>query len=418
MNTTTHVAMMQSKRKAFVDLTNISSDDETSGKLYKRTSVQDMLPQQKADGNKSAKQLDVDRFQNVHPLLPWYQFDLNTSRMSYDEFMHLIDPKNDEQMIRFLTDIGILASSHTCLNCGGSMRKVKEGAHWFWLCSKSVKGIRCNKGKKSVRTGTMFDNSQLSIATILQIIWHFVHRLTEKQCVQYTNISSKNNTTVVKWYAFSRNVCTTWFWKPENTPKLGGYGVIVEMDESYFPGKPKFNKGRTIANATWYDDEKWGFGMTQRGSLDAVIMQVPSNRSRKTLLPIIDQHCLPGTIFCSDGWKAYHKLREHLQLEDVDHFPVNHSENFVDPESGAHTQTIEGMWRHCKDFLPSFGLKPAYLETYLGTFCWYRYCKQRKLDMFLHFLKCAADTHRPVVNVLPIACMKKIEHTEDDDFQS
>ena len=54
MNTTTHVAMMQSKRKAFVDLTNISSDDETSGKLCKRTSVQDMLPQQKADGNKSA----------------------------------------------------------------------------------------------------------------------------------------------------------------------------------------------------------------------------------------------------------------------------------------------------------------------------------------------------------------------------
>ena len=51
MNTTTHVAMMQSKRKAFVDLTNISSDDETSGKLYKRTSVQDMLPQQKAETN-------------------------------------------------------------------------------------------------------------------------------------------------------------------------------------------------------------------------------------------------------------------------------------------------------------------------------------------------------------------------------
>ena len=265
----------------------------------------------------------------------------------------------------------------------------------------------------------MFDNSQISIGTILQIIWHFVHRLTEKQCVQYTNISSKNNTTVVKWYAFSRNVCTTWFWKPENTPKLGGYGVIVEMDESYFPGKPKFNKGRSLGDATWYDDEKWGFGLTPRGSLDVVIIQVPSNRSRKTLLPLIDKHCLPGTIFCSDGWKAYHKLREHLQLEDIDHFSVNHSENYVDPESGAHTQTIEGVWRNCKDFLPSFGLKPAYLHTYLGTFCWYRYCKQRKLDMFLHFLKCAAEIHQPVVNVLPDASITKLCHSEEDeDFQS
>jgi NAD(P)-dependent dehydrogenase (short-subunit alcohol dehydrogenase family) len=61
-------------------------------------------------------------------------------------------------------------------------------------------GIRCNKGKKSIRTGTMFDNSQRSTTTILQLVWHFVHCLSEKQCVQYTNISAKNNTTVVKWY--------------------------------------------------------------------------------------------------------------------------------------------------------------------------------------------------------------------------
>ena len=311
---------MHSKRKAFVDLSNISSDDETSYKSFKYVPAQYMLPQDVNKENTPVKSLDADRFQNVHPLLPWYKYDLNSSSMSYDAFLHLIDPKNDAEMITFLTDIGIIASSNTCLNCGGSMRKVKEGIHWFWLCSKTANGVRCNKGKKSIRTGTMFDNSQISIATILQIIWHFVHRLTEKQCVQYTNISSKNNTTVVKWYAFSRNVCTTWFWKPENTPKLGGYGVIVEMDESYFPGKPKFNKGRSLGDATWYDDEKWGFGLTPRGSLDVVIIQVPSNRSRKTLLPLIDKHCLPGTIFCSDGWKAYHKLREHLQLEDVDHF--------------------------------------------------------------------------------------------------
>ena len=148
--------------------------------------------------------------------------------------------------------------SNTCLNCGGQMRRIREGVHWFWLCSRSANGIRCNKGKKSIRTGTMFDNSQLSIMTILEIIWHFVHRLSEKQCAQYTNISSKNNTTVVKWYAFCRDTCTRWFWKPENTPKLGGYGVIVEMDESYFPGKPKFNRGRRLGEATWYDDEKMG----------------------------------------------------------------------------------------------------------------------------------------------------------------
>ena len=46
-------------------------------------------------------------------------------------------------------------------------------------------------------------------------------------------------------------MCTSWFWKPENTPKLGGYGVIVEMDKSYFPGKPKFHKGRCLGEEVW-----------------------------------------------------------------------------------------------------------------------------------------------------------------------
>ena len=71
-----------------------------------------------------------------------------------------------------------------------------------------------------------------------------MHHLNEKQCAQYTNISDKSNHTVIKWYKFCRQVCTEWFWDSNNTPKLGGYGKIVEMDESFFPGCPKFNKGR------------------------------------------------------------------------------------------------------------------------------------------------------------------------------
>ena len=56
-------------------------------------------------------------------------------------------------------------------------------------------------------------------------------------------------------------------------------------------------------------------------SQEDILEQVPSNRSRKTLLPIINKYCLDGTLFCSDGWKAYHCLAEHLDLEDVIHIP-------------------------------------------------------------------------------------------------
>ena len=156
--------------------------------------------------------------------------------------------------------------------------------------------------------------------TILTIIWHFVHHLDERQCANYTNISQKNNTSIVKWYKFCREVVTEWFWDPENTPKLGGFGKIVEMDESYFPGKPKYNRGRRLGEdsaTSWKNDEKWVFGLTERDSLDAITVQGPSGRSRKDLLPHIQAHCLPGTIFCSDGWKAYNKLIDNLDIDDI-----------------------------------------------------------------------------------------------------
>ena len=77
---------------------------------------------------------------------------------------------------------------------------------------------------------------------------------------------------------------------PVNTPKLGGFGKIVEMDESFFPGHPKFNRGRRLGEGAWQDNEKWVLGMTERGTLDAVAIQVPSNRSRLSLMPHINEH--------------------------------------------------------------------------------------------------------------------------------
>ena len=78
-----------------------------------------------------------------------------------------------------------------------------------------------------------------------------------------------------------------------------------------------------------------GFALTESGTLDEIAVQVPSNRSRKVFLRIIKKHCREGTIFCSDGWKACDKLEQHLDLEDIIHYPVYHSRHYVDPVTGA-----------------------------------------------------------------------------------
>ena len=79
--------------------------------------------------------------------------------------------------------------------------------------------------------------------------------------------------TIIEYYSDCRSVCNSWIWNPDNTLELGGYGKIIEMDESYFPGAPKFNYGRRL-RMTWGDYEKWSFGMTESGSLNCVLEQV------------------------------------------------------------------------------------------------------------------------------------------------
>ena len=50
----------------------------------------------------------------------------------------------------------------------------------------------------------------------------------------------------------------------------------------------------------------------------------------------------------SDCWKAYGGL----QSIDFNHFTVNHIMNFVEPDSGAHTQHIERLWRYLRNSIP------------------------------------------------------------------
>jgi tripartite-type tricarboxylate transporter receptor subunit TctC len=79
------------------------------------------------------------------------------------------------------------------------------------------------------------------------------------------------------------------------------------MDKSHFSGIPKYGKGRRLGEDPWEDLSKWAFGLAERGSLDCVLQIVHSSRSRALLMPMINENCADGTIFCSDGWKAYVK---------------------------------------------------------------------------------------------------------------
>ena len=305
------------------------------------------------------------------------------NKMSIDDFSKLVNGEQ-EVLLDFLADLGVIAKYQTCSNCGDNMRRFfdKSKNQTFWICTKSKNGVKCKGGKFSIRKGTFLQNVHLSIQQVLWYIWHFVHELSVKQCREYMSIGKYNKETVVEAYKSCRAICNDWI--RENFEPLGGFGTIVEFDESYFSGAPKYGRGGRGHAPSWEEENPWVFGIVQRGSLDCWLQQV-TNRRRTTLVPILNSRLKQGSVLCSDKWGAYKELEQHLTVEDCEHFTVNHKKNFVDPDTGAYTQTVEGMWRHMKVFLPPYGIPPRYLDSYLGAFMWIRYAKQRDLDLFFFF---------------------------------
>jgi hypothetical protein len=115
----------------------------------------------------------------------------------------------------------------------------------------------------------------------------------------------------------------------KSNKKLGGHGKIVEIDETKF-GKSKYCCGRYLKG-------QWVFGGVERGTNNTFLVPV-EKRDAKTLIGILQEWVLPNSIIMSDCWKAYDGIPDKTLFY---HFTVNHSCNFVDPDTGAHTN-LEG----------------------------------------------------------------------------
>ena len=98
---------------------------------------------------------------------------------------------------------------------------------------------------------------------------------------------------------------------------------------------------------------------------------------------LIEKYIVPGSIIYSDCWKAYEKIDK----KTYQHSVVNHSQNFVDPNTGVHIQNIERLWRDIREGIPRYGRKEYHFNHYLAEFMFKKaYDFYERLDAYFEIM--------------------------------
>ena len=118
----------------------------------------------------------------------------------------------------------------------------------------------------------------------------------------------------------------------QEAKKLNGE---LEIDESYFGGKRKGNRGRGAENKAIV------FGILERkGKVHTVIVE---DVSAKTLMTEIQNKTKKGSVFYTDGWRSYASLEQYGK-----HNIIDHEKELVD-KNHNHINGIEGFWSFAKE---------------------------------------------------------------------
>lgn len=281
-----------------------------------------------------------------------------------DEISHIFADEND--CIRFLINKEILYQSPTCV----VHRRRMIRNHTVWRCKKCDESGR---GRNvSVFKDTIFFNCRIGVGKALRIGYFWLAKMPSSVIQTLTGHGSETIARYLREYRMlvSQDI-------RNEDQKIGGEGIIVEIDETLI---------RSVKNSRQGDQQVWVFGGVERTAERHIFAKVVVNRTRETLFEVLAHHVLPGSIIMSDCWSSYDAIQETFGLT---HLSVNHSQYFRDPVTGAHTNTIEGMWRGLKLAIPSRERNLGRVENHISEFIWRR---QNYGNLWQAFLNCLRNT--------------------------
>ena len=196
----------------------------------------------------------------------------------------------------------------SCIFCG----KYKL----YKLRDKRVKCKHCNK-----------KYSLSKLRRNLEILYYFYLEVSARKTAKELNLDYQTvQSRFMQFRKYIANYCN------KEAQKLNGE---LELDESYFGGKRKGNRGRGAKN------KAIAFGILERnGKVHTVIVE---NVKAETLLKEIENKTKKGSVFYTDGFKSYASLHQYGKHNVIRH----DKDEFVKEKN--HINGIEGFWSFAKE---------------------------------------------------------------------
>lgn len=190
----------------------------------------------------------------------------------------------------------------------------------------------------------MYRKSRIEFAKQERLLEHFVSGSTARCAARLVGV---NKTTAAYYFHRLREIIA-WQMECEADDIFAGE---IEVDESYFGGHRKGNRGRGAGGKVPV------FGLLKRGG--RVYTKIIPDASSATLVPIIERKVLPDSIVYSDCWTGYNAL----DVSDFKHYRINHSKLFA--EKRNHINGIENFWNQAKRHMRKFNGVP---KEHFGVF--------------------------------------------------
>jgi transposase-like protein len=92
----------------------------------------------------------------------------------------------------------------------------------------------------------------------------------------------------------------------------------------------------------------WVLGAVEKSEPRRIRLTVVDDRSMPTLTHKIKEIVKEDSLIYTDCWRGYNELSSTYKAHET----VNHSRHFKDPETGVHTNSIEGNWFGVKMQIP------------------------------------------------------------------